>query len=429
MAKLGMGKSSPDIAEDCLTLNVWTPAADAARRPVMVWIHGGSFTGGSGASPLCSGRWLAASSDVVVVTVNYRLGILGFLAHGDLADEQTGAAGNWGLLDQMAALRWVQESIGAFGGDPANVTLFGESAGAVAVVDLLAVPSAEGLFSRAICQSGPARALSMDAAESAATKLTAELGMRRPADLREVPVDRLLEVQDALIRQTGGGLTLPVVDGAFFPLQPVEAVANGASSDVSLIVGTNRDERKLLAAMDPRWRNADEPFMLQRLEQAFSAGQVPFSPMEVSDAYRTIRASRGQSIEPVELWTAIETDRVFRVESIRLAEAHSQHQPNTYMYLFEWESPVLGGAAHAVDIPFVFGALDLPGMDRLAGSGPAAEKLATEMQGAWAAFASTGQPGPTWPRYDSRTRTTKIWGQDTRLEDAPFEEERQVWSN
>lgn len=426
------GEITGDMGDDCLTVNVWTPAVDAARRPVLVWVHGGGFTGGSGAMPLYSGGRLAGRGDVVVVTFNYRLGILGFLAHPDLTDPETGAAGNWGLLDQVAALRWVRDNIGAFGGDPGNVTVFGESAGSMSVADLLAMPVAEGLFHRAICQSGPPRALSMSRTETVTAKLLAELGAAHPADLREVPVDRLLGAHGAMMAKPGAGMlpVAPVVDGATLPRPPEEAIADGASVNIPLIIGSNRDEWKLFIAGDPNGRDPDQSVILDRIQRSFSAEDVAVSAADMIDAYRAIRGSRGLSTDPRELWSAIESDRVFRVGSVTTAEAHANHQPATYMYLFEWESPAMRGAlgaAHGVEIPFVFNALDQPGQDRFAGAGPEAEGLATQMQDAWVSFARTGHPGGSWPRYDAERRTTMVWGRTSRPEDAPLEEERRLW--
>ncbi len=426
------GEITGDTAEDCLTLNVWTPGTDASRRPVMVWVHGGAFTSGSGAMPLYSGERLAAPGDVVVVTINYRLGILGFLAHPDLTDEETGASGNWGLLDQVAALRWVQHNIQAFGGDPAAVTVFGESAGSMSVADLLALPAAEGLFHRAICQSGPPRALDMGRAEAATSKLLAEVGVGRPADLRRLPVDRLLEAQGAILSGPGGATLrlAPVVDGAALPRSPEEALADGASAGVPLVIGSNRDEWKLFIAGDPAGRDPDEDLVRRRIESAFRADGLPLAAAEVIDAYRAIRTALGRPTEPRELWSAIESDRVFRVGSVRAAEDHARYQADTYMYLFEWESPALRGAlgaAHGVEIPFVFDALHQPRQDRFAGAGPEAEALAAQMQDAWAAFARTGRPGAGWPRYEADSRTTMVWGRTSGPQDAPLEEERRIW--
>src|SRR3954452_17800325 len=201
----GIGGEDVGFDEDCLTLNVWTPSADAsAQRPVMVWIHGGGFTTGSGGGVLYRGDRLSLNGDVVVVTINYRLGALGFATHPDLRDEETGVCGNWGLLDQIAALRWVQDNIAAFGGDPSNVTIFGESAGGMSVSVLLGTPAAKGLFHKAIAQSGGAGLLPLEHAASTTEKLVADLGVDSVSALRGVPVDELLAAQSAIAAAGGG---------------------------------------------------------------------------------------------------------------------------------------------------------------------------------------------------------------------------------
>jgi para-nitrobenzyl esterase len=414
-------------AEDCLTLNVWTPATSGAR-PVMVWIHGGGFVGGSGASALYQGRALAARGDVVVVTINYRLGILGFLAHPGLADPEAGdAAGNWGLLDQVAALNWVHDNITAFGGDANNVTIFGESAGGMSVADLLAVPSAGGLFHRAIAQSGPPNALPMAKAEETAAKLMAELGV---SDLRDVPVPALLQAQATLVAERRGGplpLT-PVVDGVVLPERPQDAIADGSASDVPFLIGTNRDEFKMFLVADPKGREPDEDAVLKRLHRAFAAANERLQPQAAIDGYRASRARRGESVAPRELWSAIESDRMFRTGSIAAAEAHAVRQPRTYSYLFTWESPAMRGAlgaCHALELPFVFGTLDAPGIDRFAGTGPEAKALSEQMMDAWLTFARTGEA--PWPPYESGRRATMIFGRKSSVEDAPMDDERRLW--
>ncbi|HWB66290.1 MAG TPA: carboxylesterase/lipase family protein [Mycobacteriales bacterium] len=420
--------------EDCLTVNVWTPGVEG-RRPVMVWIHGGGFVGGSAVSALYDGANLAARGDVVVVTVNYRLGILGFLAHPDLADDAAeGAAGNWGLLDQVAALRWVRDNIAAFGGDPANVTIFGESAGGMSVADLLTLPSARGLFHRAIVQSGPPNAVAMDRAEEVTAKLLAELGVASPAAVRELPVETVLAAQASLLADRRAGLPLvPVVDGASLPVSPRQALADGAARDVSLLIGTNRDEAKMFMVADPANRDPDEGVLHRRIEAIFRYNDVTLGPDDVIDAYRDARAGRGDPTDPRELWSAIETDRMFRIGSIRAAEAQTAYAP-TYMYLFTWQSPAMRGAlgaCHALEIPFVFGTLGAPAMDRFAGSGPEAERLSEQMRDAWLEFARTGDPNhagiPAWPTYDATRRATMEFGLQTRVLDAPYDEERTVW--
>jgi len=423
--------------EDCLTLNVCTPGTDGAR-PVLVWIHGGGFVGGSGASGLYDGQALAARGDVVVVTVNYRLGILGFLAHPDLADDTSGgAAGNWGLLDQVAALRWVRDNIAAFGGDPSNVTIFGESAGGMSVSDLLAMPSARGLFRRAIVQSGPPNAISMERAEETTAKLIAELGLGAVAALRDTPAQALLDAQAALSaeRRRAGLPLVPVVDGTSLPLHPQRALADGAAKDVALLIGTNRDEAKMFMVADPANRDPDEEVLHRRIDAIFRANDVVLSPTDVIDGYRTARSSRGEAVDPREIWSAIETDRMFRIGSIRAAQTQAAQAP-AYMYLFTWESPAMGGAlgsCHALEIPFVFGTLSKPNIDRFAGAGPDAERLSGQMMDAWLAFARGGDPNtesiPPWPAYDAAERATMTFGRDTAVTNAPGDDERRLWED
>ena len=422
-------------AEDCLSLNVWTPATDGARRPVLVWIHGGGFIGGSGAMNMYAGAPLAARGDVVVVTVNYRLGILGFLAHSDLADED-GSTGNWGLLDQVAALRWVRDNIAGFGGDPDNVTVFGESAGGMSVSDLLAMPTARGLFRRAIVQSGPPNAVTMDRAEEVTAKLVAELGVGSPTALRDIPTHALLDAQAALLaeRRSAGLPLLPVVDEVTIPIAPQRAIADGAARDIALLIGTNRDEAKMFMVADPKNRDADEGVLHRRIEGIFRANDIMLSPDDIIDGYRAARERRGQSTTPRELWSAIESDRMFRIGSIRAAESQSAFT-STYMYLFDWESPAMGGAlgaCHALELPFVFGTLHNPGLDKFAGSGPEATQLSEQMMDAWLAFARNGDPNtppalPEWSTYDGTQRATMVFGAQTHVENAPYDDERLIW--
>ncbi len=428
------GEEPGSLGEDCLTLNVWTPGIDG-RRPVMVWIHGGAFVSGSGVSSLYSGGRLAVQGDVVVVTVNYRLGILGFLAHPDLADDDAdGAAGNWGLLDQIAALRWVRENIASFGGDPTNVTIFGESAGGMSVSDLLAMPSARGLFRRAIVQSGPPSAVAMDRAEEVTAKLLADLGVASAAAVRDLPTEAILATQASLLADRRAGLPLiPVVDGSSLPVPPQQALVDGAAREVDLMIGSNRDEAKMFMVVDPLNRDPDEAVLHRRIDAIFRYNDVMLRPDDVIAAYRDVRARRGDTTEPRELWSAIESDRIFRIGSIRAAEAQSSYAP-TYMYLFTWESPAMGGAlgaCHALEIPFVFGNLTMPTMDRFAGAGPAAERLSEQMSDAWIAFARNGDPNhsaiPDWPTYDGSRRATMEFGPQTQVRDAPYDEERRIW--
>jgi para-nitrobenzyl esterase len=425
---------TPDWSEDCLFLNVQTPALDDARRPVMVWIHGGAFVNGTGAIPWYDGSNFVRHGDVVVVTINYRLGALGWLELGHLDPAYASSANN-GLLDQAMALRWVQDNIDGFGGDPDNVTVFGESAGAMSVGALLGSPVAKGLFAKAIAQSGAAHNVaSAEEAAVIADALLAELGGGLEAALSAPPA-KILEAQQAVAaamergalprrRTAASGLPFgPVVDGAVLPLRPVEAVGEGSSASVPLLVGTNRDEWKLFGLMTGAVQ--DDAHLRKRL------ARVVDDPDPVIDAYRAVRHGAG----PDDLFSAIMTDRVFRVPAIRLAEAQAVHQPNhTFVYLFEYASPVFDGrlgSCHALEIPFVWDTLHKPGADLLVGP-DAPQSVADDMHRAWLAFAREGSPAheglPAWPAYDHATRATMHFGEPAHLEHDPDPAEREAWA-
>lgn len=434
-----MGAGQQPQSEDCLHLNVWTPAPDDGRRPVMVWVHGGAFVLGAGSEPLYDGRRLAARGDVVVVTVNYRLGALGYLAHPSLRDETTGACGNWGLLDQIAALRWVRDNAAAFGGDPANITVFGESAGSMSVTTMLATPLARGLFQRVIGQSGAPMVATAEEAEATAARLLTEAAID-PSELRDVPAERFIAVQQQLMlsgMQDGGGLAAglngeampfrPVIDGAVLPRRPQEAVAEGEAAGIGLLTGTNRDEMKLFSLLD-QGTALDEAALLARLGATLTAEQSE----RVVRVYRKARSARDEAVEPNELWSAIETDRFFRVPALELAADQADHADATYTYLFCWSSPMAPlGAAHAIEVPFVFGTFDVPLIDMFAGNGPDAEGLAAKVQDAWVAFARSGDPstpeGGTWPRFDRHRRATMVLGPECRVEESPRGDELACW--
>ena len=432
-------QGDPEVQdEDCLTLNVWTPVADGGRRPVMVWVHGGGFTTGTGASLLYRGGDLARHGDVVVVTFNYRLGALGFLGHPALSGgTPSGQIGNWGLADQVAALDWVRRHIGEFGGDPDNVTVFGESAGGMSVSALLGVPAARGLFHRAVIESGPPYTQTLDRAGHAARDLMAVLGLAdlsRDA-LEPVPADELVAATAAMQNRPPrpGELPLPflpVVDGRFLPRPPEQAVAAGDAASVELLIGTNRDELTFFVLGDPTARGLDDDSLLDRIGRA--APGVP--PEWVVEAYRSARGSRGEPVGPLDLWVAAGSDLVFRWPSLQLAAAQQRHQPATFVYLFTWESPAFGGvlgSCHALEIPFVFGSVRRPVIGAFAGSGPDAEALSDRMQQAWLSFARAGDPSHEgiglWPAWDPDRRATMVFGPRTELVDAPRNDELAAW--
>jgi para-nitrobenzyl esterase len=418
-------------SEDCLSLNVWAPAAAVGGtpdRPVMVWIHGGGFRQGSGAHMLSRGSVLAERGDVVVVTVNYRLGALGFATHPALTGDD-GVGGNWGLLDLVAALQWVKEEIAALGGDPANVTIFGESAGGTLVTALAATPMATGLFRRMVVQSGVPTAMTPARAHRLAEELAQEAGAPDVAGLRAVPGEAILAAQVALERRRGGRMVfMPVIDGTVLDRAPVAALADGVAAGIPMIIGTNVDEMRLLAAGDPHRVDLDDDGLRRRVDKVFDGGVD-----EVIETYRAARAGRGESTSPSDLWFAIDTDRFFRVPSLRAADAHAGHEPRTYVYMFDWRSPALGGwlgACHVLEIPFVFGLHDAPHLAGFTGGeSPAAGELSARMMGAWVAFARGDDPSTgalAWPRHDVVTRPTMVFAEHSRVEAAPRDAERAV---
>ena len=412
--------------EQCLSLNVWTPGAAGDPRPVMVWIHGGAFRSGSSASPLYDGSALAARGGVVIVSVNYRLGALGFLAHPALAPEGE-PFGSWGLLDCVEALRWVQANISAFGGDPANVTIFGESAGAAAVSLLCVTPSAAGLFHKAAVQSGAPLAADVATATALAEQLAEQLGLPSVPDLRVVPVADLLTAQTQL-EATRERAFVPVIDGVTVPLaRPLKTLANGSAAGVPMLIGTNVDEWKLWAAADPHSRDLDEDRLRTRLDARFGEDRAG----AVIDAIRDARAARGEGTAPNDVFYAAESERTFRVPSLRMALAQAGNAP-TFAYLFEWGSPAMGGwlgACHGLEIAFVFGNQGRGDLAAFTGAGADADALAATMMDAWVAFARTGDPSTpalAWPVYDPETRPTMVLGRQTRVEEAPRDAERRA---
>ncbi|MFB0559418.1 MAG: carboxylesterase/lipase family protein [Dehalococcoidales bacterium] len=424
-------------SEDCLYLNIWSPGLDDARRPVLVWIHGGAFVIGSGSQAMHAGDKLAAYGDVVVVTTNYRLGLLGFLNLNEVTGGKIPATGNEGLLDQIAALEWVRDNIAAFGGDPDNVTVFGESAGGMSIGCLLAMPKARGLFQKAILESGVGSTVApLEAAVMVAGKFLEVFGSGASdvEALRAFPVERLLsaslELQARMARE-GEALrttvTVPVIDGKALPELPINAIGHGSADKVTVLAGTNLEEWTLLSMMDVELPKLDEAGLVRRLQDFMPTKYIP----GLIEAYREARVKRGADASPPALFRAVQTDRMFRIPCIHLVEAQRRHNQSTYNYLFTWLSPAMGGilgACHALDIGFVFGTLDAS----FHGSGPAVDRLSRNMQDAWVSFARTGNPScgsiGNWPPYEER-RVTMILGEDCHTEEAPYDEERRAWDS
>jgi para-nitrobenzyl esterase len=412
-------------SEDCLYLNVWTPAVgDNSKRPVLFWCHGGGFTMGSGSSAFYQGTNLAKRGDVVIVTVNHRLGPVGYCYLGELAGEEFAASGNAGMLDLVAALEWVRDNIAAFGGDPGNVTIFGESGGGAKVSVLMAMPAASGLFHKAIVQSGPAlRVSTREKATSRAEKLLHALGLstNEVGRLQDMPIERLFAA-NAELNSNGLRGWSPVVDGQILPNHPFDPVAPAISANVPLLIGTNKDEITLFVLNDSALKSLDEAGLHARVSSF--AGT---SAEALIAAYR--RAQPGAS--PVELFTAIASDQMMRINSITTAERkYAQGAAPVFMYLFTWETPILEGrlkSCHALEIPFVFD--NLASAVRFTGNRPECQAISDEMSAAWLAFAHTGVPGPSWPAYTPDQRATRIFDRESRIENDPAGQQRQAWAN
>jgi para-nitrobenzyl esterase len=425
-----------EMSEDCLSLNVWTPATDEARRPVLVWLHGGAFLFSTGSSPLFNGARLAARGDVVVVTLNYRLGLFGFLRGKGVCGDGLDSTGNEGILDQIAALEWVRDEIGGFGGDPHNVTVFGQSAGAISAAQLTIMPRARGLVHKVIQQSGGVVVRhTPEAADRVMHRLLAGAGLTpaQASQLRDLPATALLDLQQRVTSRTGGVFYQPVADGDLIPADPFAAVAAGASRGIPLLCGTNLDETKFHRAIDPAVDTLDEGGLLARCRTIWPTADHAECIIET---YRTARQGRGADASPPELWFAMANDHRFRAPLMRQAELHAAHTPQTYVYLFAWRSPARGGrlgAAHGMEMPFVFGRLDDPRIGPLTGQGAAVQRLSGHMMDAWIAFARTGHPAtealPVWPAYTADRRATMVFDESVKVVDAPLEAERAVWTS
>ncbi len=423
--------------EDCLYLNVWTPDPTPAEAlPVMVWIHGGGFEMGSGSSPLYDGTSFAQDG-VVLVTVNYRLGAFGFLELGQVDPGRAGS-GNVGLLDQVAALEFVRDNVASFGGDPDRITIFGESAGAMSVSLLMSMPRAEGLFHRVIAQSGAAAAARTPALAAADTEeFMASAGLASIEELLAAEPPQLLAAHAAMatrrvadpegvIERTGNPLAFlsfrPVADGVGVPTDPLAAIAEGSAAGVPLLIGTNSEEWKLFAMMSPP--PADEAALRQR------AALVVTDPDTALEVYRAEQP--GASIAEVEC--ALLTDLVFRIPAVRLADAHAPHAP-AYQYLWTWGSPAWGGmigAAHAIEIPFVFDLVEDQRLHVFVGP-DAPTELARATHEAWVAFARDGVPSadglPDWPTVDSAGRPVMVLDTEMTLASDPRAASREFWAS
>ena len=410
--------------EDCLTLNVSTPACDDGARAVFVWIHGGAYRTGQGAIPWYNGARFGTNADIVSVTINYRLGALGFTDLSHLGSEYTDS-GVAGTLDQIAALEWVRDNIAAFGGDPERVTIAGESAGGFSVSTLVGCERAQGLFKRAIPQSGGAQfTLPKAAGEQIGAAFLRNLGVDDAVGLAAIEVDKILAAQSATIAELefspGGPNKLGTTVAAFYPVHgtpalprsPLDAIADGMADDVAVLTGSNADETTLWGYGDV---DADK---LARIAQGYGASSAV-------DVYRQTRPDADDEA----LVIALTTDHMFRIPALRLAEARWPHTEDTWVYQFDWCSRAFEGrlkATHSLEIPFAFDNLDRGGVDVFIGPGELPQHVADVMHQAWCDFINNGDPG--WPRYTEATRTTMHFNETSTTRDDPQQEEREAWT-
>jgi para-nitrobenzyl esterase len=441
------GENEPAYSENCLVLNVWTPAVkDGHKRPVMVYSHGGGYTTGSGGSKDIDGSHLAATYDVVVVSTNHRLGLLGYLYLGELGGEEYATSGNQGMLDIVAALRWVKTNIETFGGNPDNVMIFGESGGGFKVGTLLAMPSAKGLFHKASIESGSAlRRVSKEAATETARRVLKGLGIGAGElhKLADVPADAFVKMQ-LQAEHNEGPLTQPsapdaktpsprpdlgpVVDGHILPRHPFDPDAPPLAAQIPLIVGFNHDEATFFTREQP------EIFHLQ--ENALRA-EAHKRLGDVADRVLSVYKKAYPKITAPELYIAVATALSFGNDTIRLAERKSAQPAPVYLYRYDYRSnvPIQGTdwtlrAGHATEIAMKFYNYDIPALE---GNGPGVAEASKNMSSFWTSFAHSGHPSaagqPAWPRYDLQRRATMVIDTKCQVLNDPDASIRELWAS
>lgn len=452
------GEHEPAQSEDCLVLNVWTPAVkDGGKRPVMFFCHGGGFTTGSGGQNIADGAHLAAAYDVVVVAVNHRLGLFGYLYLGEVGGAEYATSGNQGMLDIVAALGWVKDNIASFGGDAGNVMIFGQSGGGAKTCALMAMPAAHGLYHKAGVQSGPMlRGTSKEAATETALRLLAGLGIA-PADfgkLADLPAEQILAIQQAAdkgqgplkvatkdytsrhpkppagieaTRESQPGNWGPVVDGVYLPQNPFDPAAPAISADVPLVIGHTRDEAVFNMRDNPQFFKGDEA--------AFVAMGRPFFGDAMDGIMALYRKTRPQASAP-ERAIAIMTALNFGNSTATIADRKARQPAPVYRYRYDYQSnwPIKGSdwtyrAGHASDISMVFYNYE---MGDLQGNGPGLAEASKAMSSYFASFARSGVPTgaglPAWPRYDTDKRAVMLINSQCQVVLDPDSEERKFWT-
>jgi len=424
------GENLPSETEDCLVLNIWTPALnDGRKRPVMFWCHGGGFSSGSGSAPGYDGTNLARRGDVVVVTINHRLNVLGYTYFGDLAGADFAQSGDAGMLDIVHALRWVRDNIEQFGGDPNTVLVFGQSGGGRKVGTLLAMPSAKGLFHRAIIESGPTlKLVERDQATKVAEMLLKQLDLNKTQvrELQKLPVDKVMAAYFRVLRDMRGydqmteGFS-PTMEGNIVPQHPFHPAASAISPDVPVLAGCARTETTLMAQNDPAAFSLNEAAMHERVKNSVGGDQAD----RLIEAYR----KANPHASPTDIFFLIDSDHRYGAPMMKIEERRAAlGRGPVYAYYFTWETPVDGGrlrSPHTIEIPFAF---DNVKISRITGSGPDAMALADKVSDAWIAFARTGNPNtgklPHWPTFNAKDRATMVINNESKVVSDPVREQR-----
>jgi para-nitrobenzyl esterase len=426
----------PQSEEECLNLNIWTPDCDKEKRPVLFWIHGGAHIYGSGR--LLNGRDISRKGNIVLVSINYRLGPFGYLYI-------PGAPTNIGQLDQIAALTWVRENIEHFGGDPSNVTIFGESAGATSIFALMTMPKAKGLFNRAISQSGNARPNSFELSirKTTAEKILKELNLsiNDLDEYRKLPTEKIIDAMIAAQRKAlVNRIPLdfkPFVDNVNIPKHPIKAIQEGFAKDIELIVGSNLEEWRFWRAFEPKFEELAPSQIKKRMANLMSSqGEDEARVEDIINTYKKSREESGLDLNIHEIYEAYNTDSIFRIPSIKFAEAQSKHQPNTYMYLFKWKTPFQNGrfgSMHALEIAFIFGSFWEDYLFTFPKKTAETEELSKKMMNYWITFAKNGNPNSPsaleWPSYNTENRKTIIFDNKVEIIQDPLKMERKMWYN